>query len=367
MHIQRQADSFAYRLGMAWQDWAEHIQNYRPTESPNDRAYYSDYMECPAGGGCDHPDGTHARYLIDHVGKGDQSDMSYLRYRHTYNQFTGKPQLQVEALKTHPDHQHDGVAESLVRKMHEDHPGIPISPGEMTQAGYGFFQNLLEKDPSYQDIIARKLLSHNTIRCAMPMMYHHTLPESAEAIRREKRFNPPDPTDDFSYFSDQPNGAGRGYGPSRVDLDVPDAEWHKYFEPDPYDTGNLAPPNGELHWRARSESIKPEWILSRKLLSSNTIRCAAEYTTLYHNTTPEAAQEIIHSGSFRPGDLETHIWFNSDPEKNRHYGPATIPIRIPTAELEELESEGIFAGGLGVSGDDWAILPEHIKPEWIHY
>lgn len=143
------------RQAMAWQDWAPHIQGHPPTNTRHDRGYYSDYVECPAGGGCEHPDGAHARYFIDHGGKGDQSDMSYLRYRHAYNQFTGKPQLQVEALKTHNDHQHDGVAEALVRKMHEDHPGIPISTGEMTDAGYGFFQNMLEKDPSYQDIIAR--------------------------------------------------------------------------------------------------------------------------------------------------------------------------------------------------------------------
>ena len=129
---------------MAWQDWAPQIHNTAPTQPYGNRAY----TECPPGGGCGHPE-AHARYWIHH-GDGNASSLSY---RHSRDQFSGQPKLQVEVLKTHPDHRNDGVAEALIRRLHEDHPETPISTGSMSMDGYAFYNRMLEKEPDARGII----------------------------------------------------------------------------------------------------------------------------------------------------------------------------------------------------------------------
>lgn len=137
------------RLAMAWQDWAPHIQNSLPSRT------YRNYTECPPGGGCEHPE-AHGRYWIDHTGNNNSENsdnLSRLNYRHTRNQFTGQPQLQIQALVTHPNHQRDGVAEALIRRLHQDHPDTPISTGDMTRDGYAFYNRMLEKEPDARSAV----------------------------------------------------------------------------------------------------------------------------------------------------------------------------------------------------------------------
>lgn len=131
------------RFAMAWDEWAPQIQNSAPTQS-----YHRNNTECPPGGGCEHPE-AHARYWIDH-GDGNESS---LRYRHSRDQFTGRPKLQVENLKTHPDHRNDGLAEALIRRLHDDHPDTPISTGSMSMDGYAFYNRMIEKEPDAKSII----------------------------------------------------------------------------------------------------------------------------------------------------------------------------------------------------------------------
>jgi ribosomal protein S18 acetylase RimI-like enzyme len=159
-HEQRNA-----RLAMAWQDWAPHIQSGPPTNLPNDRRYRQNpdhYTTCPPGGGCNLfnedvgdplKNQKEGRYFIDHVGDGNSSDMSYLRYSHRRNQFTGDPQLQVEHIHTHPDHRRNNIAESFMRRLHEDHPDIPISPGKMSEDGFGFHNRMLDKEPDARGLV----------------------------------------------------------------------------------------------------------------------------------------------------------------------------------------------------------------------
>ena len=140
---------FGYTTTAAWDEWAPQIQNSAPTQPYGNRVY----TECPSGGGCEHPE-AHARYWIDH-GNGDESS---LRYRHSRDQFTGRPQLQIENLKTHPDHRNDGVAEALIRRLHADHPDMPISPGSMTQDGWAFHNRMMDKDPEVKKFVTAESL-----------------------------------------------------------------------------------------------------------------------------------------------------------------------------------------------------------------
>lgn len=114
-------------------------------------------------------------------------------------------------------------------------------------------------------------------RVAMPLLYHHTSPEAAEAIRKERKFHAPQrpgrPTEEYTYFSNSnvPNGWGSGFGPATVEVDVPEEDFKRDFELDPYDSElierytRLFPDEepdlrNQVPYRALSDKIRPEWI-----------------------------------------------------------------------------------------------------------
>jgi GNAT superfamily N-acetyltransferase len=115
----------SYRLAMAWDEWAPKIKG-----------------DC-SGGGCASY-GQEGRYVVPQAG-------AFLHYKHT--NYLGKPALHVIGIYTHPDNRNDGVAEALMRRLSEDHPGVPINPGYMTPDGQRFHDRMLEKEPSARELV----------------------------------------------------------------------------------------------------------------------------------------------------------------------------------------------------------------------
>jgi GNAT superfamily N-acetyltransferase len=129
-------------LAMAWQDWAPQIQ-----------------------GGCDNCNhdklfGGRGEYFIEHE-KGDEDfhgfKKSTLDFYHDVDR-NGQPQLYIQSIQTNPHYRHDGVAESLMRKLHEEHPDTRINPGIMTDDGEEFYERMLQKEPGARDFTANQIL-----------------------------------------------------------------------------------------------------------------------------------------------------------------------------------------------------------------
>lgn len=118
----------ARRLAMAWEDYKDKIQ-----------------------GGCENCDSgrlSEGRYTIPQAG-------AFLDYYHKNHM--GEPKLFVSGIYTHPSNRNDGVAEALMRRMVEDHPGMPINPGYMTSDGQAFHDRVLEKDPAAKELVTAAL------------------------------------------------------------------------------------------------------------------------------------------------------------------------------------------------------------------
>ncbi len=109
-------------LAMAWEDYKGKIQ-----------------------GGCRScTDGWEGRYTVPQAG-------AFLNY--THGNHLGKPAVHVQGIYTHPSSRNDGVAEALMRRLAEDHPGVPINPGYMTPDGQNFHDKMLEKEPTARDLV----------------------------------------------------------------------------------------------------------------------------------------------------------------------------------------------------------------------
>lgn len=90
-------------------------------------------------------------------------------------------------------------------------------------------------------------------------LYHHTTPEAAQSIVRDKVFDTSDgrnfdDEDDFderAYFSDRKNGEARRYGPAAVHFRVPE---HELETDDTFDTG-------ETHYSMPVDRIRSRHII----------------------------------------------------------------------------------------------------------
>ena len=150
----------ARRLAMAWDEWAPKIEKVDTIRSP-----------WPSG---------HGSYVIPHPytdrqpgdtwnhdpRRGAFSGLTYLRKKDRQ----GNPSISVGLVSTHPAYRNRGIAESLMRRLHEDHPGIPIDPGVMTDDGQGFHNRMLEKEPTAKGLVKARTAASRT---AMPW-YHRT-------------------------------------------------------------------------------------------------------------------------------------------------------------------------------------------------
>lgn len=142
--MQRNYEQRNARLAMAWQDWAPKIQ-----------------------GGCkscthrDDGNGSHGEYWIEHEPTGDPlpgdaladgSLVSNLSFFHDVGR-DGVPELYIAGIHTSSGHRNDGVAEALMRRMHEDHPNTRINPGFMTDDGQAFHDKMLSKEPDARGVV----------------------------------------------------------------------------------------------------------------------------------------------------------------------------------------------------------------------
>ena len=199
---------------------------------------------------------------------------------------------------------------------------VPAGYDEMFDPDYGHEGSYFVPHDLFdliEQVNPRKMASHNTIRCAMPMMYHRTEPEWAKSIYEDKEFGGPNSV----WFSDRPTGEGEVYGPAIVQLNIPDEVLKNHGEVE----GEF--PSGEKHWRVDLDAIKPEYFVdraikeARKLLSSNTIRCA------YEMFKPSTAPEFFPNVDWEdPGDPSSY----DDPvleELRNAWGPLGFSQRKP--------------------------------------
>ena len=118
------------RLAMAWQDWAPQIQHWQSKdEKYPGGSYYIQHRDLP-----DHP-------------------LTGVPESHLDYDYTKPGEVNVSMLYTHEDHRNDGVAEALMRKLHEDHPGYKINPGQMTSKGQAFHDRMLDKEPDARGLV----------------------------------------------------------------------------------------------------------------------------------------------------------------------------------------------------------------------
>jgi GNAT superfamily N-acetyltransferase len=93
------------------------------------------------------PDGTGTYAIMN--GQGD--DLGSLQYRHVKG--TEQPETFIDHIETHPDYQGQGIAQSLMERLHQDHPDHKINPGRTTQDGAEFTQRLLDENPEHRDLL----------------------------------------------------------------------------------------------------------------------------------------------------------------------------------------------------------------------
>lgn len=153
MQIQSQRETFAYRdtarwrIAMAWDEYAPQIQHWKDQEGRSG-TYHIDHTELPA-----HPMTGHPRSWLDY------------EYR------PKRPgEVFVSMIYTHPEYRKDGVAEALMRRLHEDHPNHRIDPGFMTSDGQSFKDRMLQKIPEAQKAMVQddSMYMNASHRTAMP-------------------------------------------------------------------------------------------------------------------------------------------------------------------------------------------------------
>jgi GNAT superfamily N-acetyltransferase len=153
-------------LAMAWEDWAPKIKGGCPDGgcTRNDLPELSERLDHVLYDRA----GIEGRYTIPQAG----AFLDYYHYNHR-----GQDQVAVSGIYTHPSNRGDGVAEALMRRLSEDHPGVPINPGVMTRDGQEFHDRMLEKEPSARELVTA---AHQVLRHAIDM----TSPEGRAQIEQ---------------------------------------------------------------------------------------------------------------------------------------------------------------------------------------
>lgn len=135
------------RSAMAWEDWAPHVRNdfYNANTNPNDVGHHCEQGGCTYQAGDENDDRAASAYWIDH---GHGNGGSFL----TFNHLPGN-RIAVGVLDTDIRYRRDGVAEAMLRRLVEDHPGAKIIPGNMTPPGKKFHDRMLEKEPEARELV----------------------------------------------------------------------------------------------------------------------------------------------------------------------------------------------------------------------
>jgi GNAT superfamily N-acetyltransferase len=120
-------------MAMAWDEWKDKIGHDAPgTGMVSNRGWY--YV--------DHEDGAM-------VPKGYVPRYSDLTYFH----HPDKKRIDIDMLAVYPEFQGRGVGEALMRRLHQDYPDHKINPGSMTDEGQGFYEKMLQKEPTARDLV----------------------------------------------------------------------------------------------------------------------------------------------------------------------------------------------------------------------
>lgn len=131
------------RIAMPWQDWYDKVDNN----------YYGDQPPC-AGNECEYSQYAPRNQNGYQVTKDDRM-VGNLMYNHSTDD-SGNPKLKIDLTRTAPNYRRDGVAEALLRKMIDDHPGVPVDFGFMTPDGRKWHDSLLQKEPKFKNIFTAR-------------------------------------------------------------------------------------------------------------------------------------------------------------------------------------------------------------------
>ena len=140
--MQRTYEQRNARLAMAWDQWAPKIK--------------SDNGGCGSGG-CDYFEGVGTKWAGYFIDDDKNNTVGSLSFSH-YTDENNKPQVGIRGIYTDKNHRNDGVAEALMRRLHEDHPGIPIDPGGMSSDGQAFHDRMLEKEPDARNVVTSSIV-----------------------------------------------------------------------------------------------------------------------------------------------------------------------------------------------------------------
>lgn len=141
---------------MAWQDWFGKIEH-----------------EYQKGNEYDPPGGVY--YMPD-----EDSGLDY--------SYPDENTVRVDWLYTDPDYRKDGVAEALIRRLHQDHPNHRIDPGEVTEDGRAFHDKMLNKEPEAKSFVNKPLFGARDVvaqanRLIEAMVWHEW---SDKIVRRQE-------------------------------------------------------------------------------------------------------------------------------------------------------------------------------------
>lgn len=132
------------RLAMAWDHWAPQVRKWGGEDMGS---IWNSVTRS-----------THGTYIIDHPEQPFVTQFDSLPEGHgfsalSYTVHPTEPEVKIGLIHTHPAHRKDGVAEALMRRLHEDFPDHRIDPGQMMPDGQAFHDRMLEKEPSARDVV----------------------------------------------------------------------------------------------------------------------------------------------------------------------------------------------------------------------
>jgi hypothetical protein len=189
-------------------------------------------------------------------------------------------------------------------------------------------------------------------------LYHHTYPESAEAIRQEKRFLSGD-EENRVYFTNSPGSASaKDYGDEDGHVGIVHVRMPGHLVHEWPGGVNSA---GEAYYDADADDIRPEHILDD------------DPASLGHREAAEASDYRLMHGAPGPraGHLPLHHYTGDDPESRvRVYRSAPAGIEsINTGDWVSLNPAYAHRHGYGEArdGGNWPVYTAEVPQRHVHW
>jgi hypothetical protein len=189
-------------------------------------------------------------------------------------------------------------------------------------------------------------------------LYHHTYPESAEAIRQEKRFLSGD-EENRVYFTNSPGSASaKDYGDEDGHVGIVHVRMPGHLVHEWPGGVNSA---GEAYYDADADDIRPEHILDD------------DPASLGHREAAEASDYRLMHGAPGPraGHLPLHHYTGDDPESRvRVYRSAPAGIEsINTGDWVSLNPAHAHRHGYGEArdGGNWPVYTAEVPQRHVHW